>query len=265
MKRINKALCMITGLGLCLQLSAQSGPTASEIIEKSREASKISGMEVLSTLKIYDDRGRERTRETSMASRLFDKGKTEKRIIRFRSPADVEGTGMLIYDYDQESDDMWIYMPALRKTRRIVSTEKSRSFMGSEFSNADMSAPSTDDFNSRLTGSGGVDGTDCWIIELIPADEDIADEFGFSKKITWIGKEDYVARKSEYYDLDGELLKVMSAGEVKCIDPAAQKYLATRMEMENVQSGRKSVFTMDKINFNPQVSEEYFTISYLER
>jgi len=265
MKQIKNIALLITGTIFCIQLSAQSGLTANEIIEKSREASKISGMEVLSTLKIFDNKGRERTRETSMASRLFDKGETEKRIIRFRSPADVEGTGMLIFDYKEQNDDMWIYMPALRKTRRIVSTERSKSFMGSEFSNADMSAPNMDNFNSHLTGTESIDDTDCWKLELIPVNDEVADEFGFSKKITWIGKEDYVTRKAEYYDLDGELLTVLKASGIRNIDPAARKYLATRMEMDNIQSGRKSVFIMDKIQFNPQVSEDYFTISYLER
>jgi len=265
MKEMKSIISIISGIVICLQLPAQSGPTAEEIFDKSRETSKIAGMEVLSTLKIFDNRGRERTRETSMASRLFDKGATEKRIIRFRSPADVEGTGMLIFDYEEQNDDMWIYMPALRKTRRIVSTEKSKSFMGSEFSNGDMSAPSMEDFNSRLAGTETINGIPCWKLELIPLDADIEDEFGFSKKITWIGKEDYVTRKAEYYDLDGELWKVMTASGIKNIDPAAKKYLATRMEMDNIQSGRKSVFIMDKIQFNPRVSEDYFTISYLER
>ncbi|MCK4853304.1 MAG: outer membrane lipoprotein-sorting protein, partial [Bacteroidales bacterium] len=113
-------------------------PDGREIIQKSRDASKLAGMEAITTLRIYDAKGRERVRQTSMASKLFDSGATEKRVIRFLSPAEVKGTGMLIYDYDEKNDDMWIYMPALRKTRRIISNEKNKSFMGSEFSNADM-------------------------------------------------------------------------------------------------------------------------------
>ncbi len=128
-------------------------PDGREIMQKSRDVSKLDGMEAISTLRIYDAKGRERVRETSMASKLFESGAIEKRIIRFLAPAEVKGTGMLIYDYDQRNDDMWIYMPALRKTRRIISNEKSKSFMGSEFSNADMSAPSLEDFNYTITGS----------------------------------------------------------------------------------------------------------------
>ena len=94
-----------------------------------------------------------------MASKTFEDN-TEKRIIKFISPAEVQGTGILIYDYENRPDDMWIYLPALRKTRRIVSREKSNSFMGSEFSNADMTAPSLEDFEYTLLGSEKIDETD---------------------------------------------------------------------------------------------------------
>jgi len=250
---------------ICLQVFSQGGPTAKEVIEKSREVSKIAGMETVSGLKIYDDKGNERVRQTAMFSKLYDQGATEKRIIRFQSPADVKGTGILIFDNQNSEDDMWIYMPALKKTRRIVSSEKSKNFMGSEFSNADMSAPNVEDFTYKMLGSEQQDGTDCWKIELLPANTNIADEFGFSRKITWIGKQDYVPRKSEYYDFDNDLFKTMNASEVKTIDPANKKALATKMEMVNKQNGRRSVFIMEQIQFNPAVKDDYFTIAYLER
>ncbi len=240
-------------------------PDGREIMQRSREVSKFDGMEAISTLKIYDAKGRERVRQTSMASRLFENGATEKRIIRFLSPAEVKGTGMLIYDYDEKNDDMWIYMPALRKTRRIISNEKSKSFMGSEFSNADMAAPNLEDFNYRVTGSDAVGGTECWIVEVIPASEDIMDEIGYDRQLAWIGKQDFVFRKAEYYNEDNEMFKQMLSTDVKKIDPAGKKYMATRMEMSNMQNGRKSVMTIDKIQYNPNVKEEYFTLGYLER
>ena len=240
-------------------------PDGREIIQKSRDASKLEGMEAISTLRIYDAKGRERVRQTSMASKLFENGATEKRIIRFLSPAEVKGTGMLIYDYDERNDDMWIYMPALRKTRRIISNEKSKSFMGSEFSNADMSAPSLEDFNYTVTGSGFVQGTDCWIVEVVPMNEDVMDEVGYDRQLAWIGKQDFVFRQAEYFDEDGELFKQMTTSGVKLIDPSGKKYIATRMEMNNLQNGRKSVMTLDEIQYNPNVKEEYFSLGYLER
>ena len=244
-------------------LMAYSQISAREIIQKTREVSKIEGMEAISTLNIYDSKGRERTREISMASRLFENGSTEKRIVRFLSPAEVKGTGMLIFDYDDNDDDMWIYMPALRKTRRIVSTEKGQNFMGSEFSNADMAAPNLDDYQYRILGSEIQDGVDCWKMEVLPLNNKVSDETGVSRKINWIGKNDYVTRKSEYYDLDNDLLKVLITSDIREITRG--KYMAAHMEMQNEQNGRRSVFTMDRLQYNPKVKEEYFTVMYLEK
>ena len=255
---------MILGI-VGLSLLSFAPPEGREIMQKSRDASKLDGMEAISTLKIYDAKGRERVRQTSMASKLFENGTTEKRIIRFLSPAEVKGTGMLIYDYDERNDDMWIYMPALRKTRRIISNEKSKSFMGSEFSNADMSAPSLEDFDYTVTGSDLVGGTDCWIVEVVPVNEDIMDEVGYDRQLAWIGKQDFVFRKAEYYDEDDELFKKMISSDVRQMDTSGKKYIATRMEMSNLQNGRKSVMTIEKIQYNPDVKEEYFTLAYLER
>jgi outer membrane lipoprotein-sorting protein len=259
---MNKIIIIVLGMFLLAsQVSAQMD--AREIIKKSREVSKIKGMEALSTLKIYDSKGRERVRKTSMASGTFDNGRTEKRIIRFLSPAEVEGTGILIFDNEDESDDMWIYMPALRKTRRIVSSEKGKSFMGSEFSNADMTAPTLDDFIYSILGSEDLSGSECWKIEKLPLNEDISDETGLSKEILWVSKKEYVTLRSEYYDLDEELWKIRISSNVKEI--TSGKYMASYMKMENIQNGRTSEFTLDQIQYNPQVKEEYFTIRYLEK
>lgn len=250
---------------LLVSFSLPAQPDARKIMENAREASKIVGLEAISTLRIYDARGRERVRQTSVASREFDNGTTEKRIIRFLSPAEVKGTGMLIYDYEEKNDDMWIYMPALRKTRRIVSSEKSRSFMGSEFSNADMSAPRLDDFEYTLLRSEDADDTDCWVIESIPGNDDVMDEMGYGRKITWIGKKDFVPRRAQYFNEDNDLFKELNATGVKSIDPAGKKFMAMQMEIANLENGRKSVMTIDRIQYNPDVREEYFTLAYLEK
>src|SRR6056297_1277491 len=167
-----------------------SGQKPVEIVKKSRDAVQVSSFEAVSTLIITDSRGNQRIRKNTMASKTFEDN-TEKRIIKFISPAEVKGTGILIYDYENKADDMWIYLPALRKTRRIVSREKSSSFMGSEFSNADMTAPSVEDFQYTLLGSEKIDETDCWKIESIPVSIDKEEEYGYSRSVRWIGKNDY--------------------------------------------------------------------------
>lgn len=234
-----------------------------DIIRKSRDAVQIPSFEAVSTLTITDSRGNQRTRQSSMASKTFEDN-TEKRIIKFISPAEVQGTGILIFDYENKDDDMWIYLPALRKTRRIVSSEKSNSFMGSEFSNADMTAPSVEDFQYNLLGSENIEETECWKIESVPVNIDKEDEYGYSRSVRWIGKNDYIARRSEYFDYDGALIKRIETLEFQLLDRSNGKYMVTDMVAENFQNERSSRMKMDKIEIT-ETDENYFTVTYLER
>jgi len=189
----------IVVLSLCLAgipLETQENLDAKQIVDRSFQATKLAGAEMLSTMTITDDRGRERVRKIATVSKLYDDGQTEKRLIRFLAPADVKGTGLLTYDYENEDDDMWLFMPALRKTRRIVSTEKAKNFMGSEFTYADMTPPILDDFTYEILGEEEVSGTACWRIAMIPVDDEVADENGFSNRITFIAKGDFVIRRA---------------------------------------------------------------------
>jgi hypothetical protein len=256
-----KSVCILLGIVVCTALTHAQDPV--NIVKASREAVKVQSFEALSTLTITDNRGNERIRKSSMASRTYP-DQTEKRIIKFVGPAEVAGTGILIFDHENQADDMWIYLPALRKTRRIVSSEKSNSFMGSEFSNADMTAPLVSDFRYELLGSEKAGVADCWKIEAVPADIALEDEYGYSKSIRWIGKEDYVVRKSAYYDYSGTLIKTIETINFMAMDPGGDKYMVTEMVAENHQSGRGSTMKMDQVQ-TTDTKDEYFTIGYLER
>ncbi len=246
-------------------LCAQSQLTGQQIQEKSIEATRVAGVEAVATMTIIDSKGRQRVRKLAQISKLYDNGKTEKKLIRFLAPADVKGTGFLTFDYRENDDDKWLYMPALRKTRRIVSSENAKSFMGSEFSYADMTPPTVEDFTYNILGEEEINGVLCWKIEITPKDDDIADENGFSKKISYIGKQNYVIRKVVYFDLDEELHKEFTVYEIKELDIQNRKYRLMHIEMENKQSGRKSIMKVEKIQFKPNVKDEYFTTRYLER
>ncbi len=262
MKTIKNLLAALL-LIICVNLNAQDNLTGRQIMEKQKEASKLEGSEMVGTLKIINQKGRERIRKTSIATKSYGND-INKRIIIFLYPADVKGTGMLVFDYENKNDDMWIYMPALRKTRRIVSSEKGKSFMGSEFTNADISTPNLDDFNYKKLGTEQVN-VDCWKIESTPKDEDIADENGYSKRIIYIGKKDFVIRKTVYYNLDNELHKILEGKNIKLIDTENKKYMATEMTMSNKQNGRKSIWIIEEIVVNPNIKDEYFTTDYLEK
>ena len=234
---------------------------AKEITRIATDITRIDAMEMTSTLKIYDARGNERVRQTVIASKKF--GTTIKVITQFTSPADVKGTGILIYDYEDKDDDMWIYMPALRKTRRIVSSEKGKSYMGSEFSNADMSVPNLEDFSYSVAGSTKYNGHECWEIAAVPVSEDVADKYGFSKRLSIVDKNSYFTYKNKFYDFDGELFKEIILEQYEEIEDG--KFMIRRMEANNLDNGRRSVMTIDQLQKGSDLTENSFAPSALEK
>lgn len=255
------AILLVSGIAVGEQDQMQ----ARDLVDRSFKVTKLAGAEMLSTMTIIDGRGRERVRELASVSKLYDGGATEKRLIRFLAPADVKGTGLLTFDYEDKDDDMWLFMPALRKTRRIVSSEKAKNFMGSEFTYADMTPPILEDFTYSVLAEKEQGGIACWEIEMIPANEDVADENGFSKRVVCIGKHDFVLRHALYYDLDGELHKELDVLEIQEVDTVQHRFRPVHMVMTNLQNDRKSILKVDKIAFSPDVKDEFFTTRYLER
>lgn len=246
-------------------LVSAADPTPREIIARQIETSKLDGAEMLSTLTIYNEKKQKRERTIASVSKLFDNGATEKRLLRFVAPADVKGTGLLTFDYDTENDDMWLFMPALRKTRRLVSSDKAKSFMGSEFSYADITPPALDDYTYESLGTEELNGSTCWIIAATPKSEEIAEENGYSKRITYVAQKDFVVRKAIYHDLSGELLKELAVEKVEEIDTTKHRFRPMFLTMVNKQNGRSSEMRVQKINLRADIPAEYFTTRYLER
>jgi outer membrane lipoprotein-sorting protein len=243
----------------------QANLTANEIVSRGEEVLRVKGVQGVSIMRIIDEKGGERVRKMKQASKLFDNGETEKRLIRFMEPADVKGTGLLTFDYKSKGDDLWLYMPALRKVRRIVSTEKAKNFLGSEFSYSDMSPPSPDDFNFKLLGEEKTKDVLCYKVEWTPKNDDVAKENGFSRRVVLISKDNFIVRKSMYYDSEGKLLKELIVHEIKELDTVNHKFRAMNLEMINHQNGRRSTLVNEQLEFNPNVDDNYFTTRYLER
>jgi outer membrane lipoprotein-sorting protein len=254
-------LIIVTLFGL--NAVAQENPK--QIMQKSQDAMTLAGSESISTLIISDGKGNKRIRKFSSAQKTNTAKKVTKTVMRFLEPADVKGTGILTFDYDDRDDDMWLYMPALRKVRRIVSREKTKSFMGSEFSNADITKPLIADYAYTMLGSEKLGDVECWKIAMKPVSKEITAACGYSKKVGWIGKVDYTARKTEFYDVNGTLIKMMTAAKVKLLDEKNKKYQPVDITMQNKQNGRSSRFVIEKVMFNPKVKDEYFTTDYLEK
>jgi hypothetical protein len=213
------------------------------------------------TLYVHDHRGNTRERQVAVATGSF--GGVTKTLMRFLSPADVQGTSILIYDYDDKADDMWVYLPSLRRTRRIVSTERGKSFMGSEFSNADMSRPNIDDFEYTILGEEVFNEKKCWKVEAVAKNRDVETEYGFKKRISFIEKSTYLVQQSELYDKTDKLNKVHIFSDYR--KQPNGKYFAYEMEMKNVQNNRRSVMKITKFQLGSKLEESSFSVANLEK
>ncbi len=248
-----------------LGVARAEGLSGRQIMEKVTTTRKLDGSEATIKMSIFDEKGQVRVREIASATKLFDGGKTEKRVFRFLSPADVQGTGILIFDYEDKADDMWIFLPALRKTRRILSSQGSQSFMGSEFSYSDLNIPALDDFSYSVGKDEACGGDTCYVVDVTPKNKETAANDGYSKKTYWVSKSKLVVMRGLYYGQDGKLLKELTTHDVKLLDAKNKRYRTMRMEMINKQNGRRSVFESTKMTFAPDTKGDYFTTTYIER
>jgi hypothetical protein len=244
---------------------AAAAPSAREIMERVTVTRRLDGSEATVKMTTFDGGGQPRERQLSMASKIYDGGKTEKRVYRFLSPADVQGTGILVFDYADKPDDVWIYLPALRKTRRIVSSQRAQSFMGSEFSYGDLNIPALDDYSYAIAKEEPFGGEPCWVIDVVPKSKEIAEADGYSKKTYWVSRDKFAVVRGLFYDKEGKLLKELLARDIKLLDPKNKRYRPMHMEMINKQNGRRSLFESTKATFAPNTKDEYFTTTTLER
>ncbi|HNQ68236.1 MAG TPA: outer membrane lipoprotein-sorting protein [Bacteroidales bacterium] len=257
MKKLIILIYTLTFLSMSL-LNAQD---AKEIVNNSTKAIMSDAMEMTSTLKIYDNKGNVRTRQVKNTTKKF--GDATKTMIKFLSPADVQGTGMLIYDYEEKDDDMWVYLPSLKKTRRIVSSEKSSSFMGSEFSNSDMSKPKMSDYEYKLLGTETINGKEYYKIESTCKSPEIETSENFKRKIAYIEKVTYLPYKTETYDKDNKLIKTITMTDYR--KQTNGKYMAYKMVAENNKNGRKSEIIITSFVTTSSLEENYFSTSNLEK
>lgn len=203
---------------------------------------------------------RNRKRVRTVLSYSKDYGKDKKTIMYFEKPADVKGTGFLSFEYDEPSkeDDRWLYLPALKKVRRISGSSKNDYFMGTDFTYDDMGDRSVDEDTHQLLREEVVEGYPCWVVESVPKDK----SYMYSKKMNWIRKDSLIAFKVEFYDQRGTLIKTLTA-------PVQEKvngfWTALKMVMDNTSKEHKTLLEMKDVQYDQGIKDSLFRVSTLQR
>ena len=216
-------------------------------------------------MEMYGKNGKMRVRKLKNFAKLKRDNINEKRLIRFLYPPDLKGTGFLVIEYPKGDDDMWLYLPTLRKSRRKLASNKKDSFMGTEFSYGDIVAAKVEEYKYNLLGREVIDGSECYVIEARPANKDVLKDYGYSKRIDYISKNNFTRLKSVFFDKHEKKLKTLTAKTPYEADPVNHKWFMRDMEMTNHQNGRRTLLKLEKITINSGIRDERFTVRYLEK
>jgi uncharacterized protein len=254
-------------LAACVMLfavpvSAQSN--GDELMRKNFNATKISGFVGEVTMTLIDRRGEQRVRKMSVRSKLKGNGVDSAVMTRFGQPADIKGTGFLQVENSAGDDDIWVYLPALGKTRRLASNNKRDSFFGTDFSYGDILLPPVEKYRHALLRTENVDGADCHVIESTPLDVKTRDDTGYGRRVTWVDSNNYVERKVEYYDTNNALLKTQLTFDVREFEPQRQRWLPMRREMTNHQTGHKTLYRFETLDVDNSLTDAWFIARHLE-
>ena len=237
---------------------AQPKLTGLQVMEKVYNRPSPKEMEADLTMILISSSGNQRVREIHQYIKDF--GKVEKKIMFFVKPADVRNTSFMNWSYDDpnKSDDQWIYLPALKKVKRISSDSKGDYFMGSDFTYDDLGDRKPTDDTHKILREEKVNGEDCYVIESHPKNKD----YMYSKTLTWVIKGKWIGLQKKFWDEDGDYLKSL---HIKKYDKIQGFWMIERVEMDNVQSNHKTIMKLSNIKINSGIRNNMFTERMMKR
>ncbi|MFK8051877.1 MAG: outer membrane lipoprotein-sorting protein [Woeseiaceae bacterium] len=194
------------------------------------------------TMTLFDGRGNSVARTIrSKTLEVADDG--DRTILFFEDPADVRGTAFLTHSHSDSPSDQWLYLPALKRVKRIAANRRNGAFMSSEFSYEDLGNDEVDKYRYRLIGDAVFAGVDCFHIERIPTEQS-----GYSRQEVWLDKAELRLLKADYYDRGGALLKTLIAKDHQ--QYGEQYWRPAEMIMSNVQNGRRTILQWRNYSFD---------------
>lgn len=263
MKRTKFVLAMM--LSLFAVQSAMASMSAREIMQAVDDRddgdNRVADMKMV----LIDKNGDTRTR--NIRSYDKDKGEDKQRIMFFLSPADVEDTAFLTYDYDayEKDDEQWLYLPALRKTKRIASSDKSGSFMGSDFNYADMTRKNLDAYDFKILKEDEVRGAKVWLIEALPKTRKEIEETGYTKSVLFVRQDNFVVVRAVHWVNEGNKLKYLDVDRLEQIDGVWTVLSMSMTTKKGKATLHKTELSFDNVKYNQELSEQMFTIRRLEK
>lgn len=202
--------------------------------------------------------GQESVREIRMKSLEID-GDGDKSLSVFDKPRDVKGTAFLSFSHSIGADDQWLYLPKLKRVKRIASRNKSGPFMGSEFSYEDLSSFEVEKYTYKYLRDEACEGGNCYVIEQYPTDKNS----GYTRRVVWLDEAEYRPWKIEFYDRKDSPLKTLTYHDYK--EYLGKHWRPDSMKMVNLQSGKSTDLTYGSYTFQTGLTDKDFNKNTLKR
>lgn len=210
------------------------------------------------TMTLRNRHGEEVTRQMrSRSLEIPDDG--DKSMIIFEDPADVKGTALLTFSHKAADDDQWLYLPALKRVKRISSSNKSGPFMGSEFAYEDLSSQEIEKYTYRYLRDETIEGEAYFVMERYPVDK----KSGYTRQVVWIDQDEYRVRKIEFYDRKESHLKTLVLTEYKRYLDKFWRPLS--MQMVNHQTGKSTDLKWSEYTFRNGFNDRDFDRNSLQK
>ena len=183
----------------------------------------------------------------------------DKTLVVFDEPKDVQGTALLTFSHKTGDDDQWLYLPALKRVKRISSSNQSGPFMGSEFAYEDLASQEVEKFTWRYLKDEDLNGQATFVVERIP----VHPKSGYTRQVVWIDQAEYRILKIDYYDRKEALLKTLEqTGYEKFLD---RYWRPTEMKMVNHQNSKSTDLVWSAYEFQTGLEERDFDRASLAR
>jgi outer membrane lipoprotein-sorting protein len=217
------------------------------------------------TMQMTDRRGKTRTRETRAFRKYY--GEEKKTVIFYLEPSNVRDTAFLTWDYPNadKDDDQWLYLPAMRKVRRISASDRGDYFLGTDLTYEDIKLETRiglEDYTRKTLGEDEVDGHHCYLLESVPVDEKTAKELGYGRVEQCVDSKIWMVRRAKFWDIKGKQLKTSHFREIR---QGQGIWTQHRIEVENHKTGHNTLFIFSDIDYQHGVDDELFTQTALRR
>jgi len=217
------------------------------------------------TMEMTDRRGRTRTRDTISYRKNY--AGERRSVLFYTAPANIRDTGFLVFDYDDAAheDDQWLYLPALRKVRRIPAADRGDYFLGTDLTYDDIKLDGrvgADDYAFRLLGHEAVEGVVHYRLEGLPRSEVIAAELGYARVEFLVDGSNWMILRSDFAGTDGEPLKTIEAADIRQIDGIWTRHNVT---VSNHRTGHTTRFLFTDVDYQSPIDDGLFTQRALSR